>query len=178
MTSTTVYPDRDQLVVELAVGGGIAALVGFLLLDTAWEALFGNGLGDLGGVAATAVFVFVILIIFPAVHLLGLRGAVDAARELRHPLPLVCLDGDGFECSAGRVRWRDVERITTTGEHSDTLVFHLTDGAQPESTPRASEYLDHSRFSPRRHSDWTESPPALRSPCPSGRPGTGRPRLT
>ena len=81
MTSTTVYPDRDQLVVELAVGGGIAALVGFLLLDTAWEALFGNGLGDLGGVAATAVFVFAILIIFPAVHLLGLRGAVDAARE-------------------------------------------------------------------------------------------------
>lgn len=156
MTSTTVYPDRDQLVVELAVGGGIAALVGFLLLDSAWEALFGNGLGDLGGVAATAVFVFAILIIFPAVHLLGLRGAVDAARELRHPLPLVCLDGDGFECSAGRVRWRDVERITTTGEHSDTLVFHLTDGAQPESTPRASEYLDHSRFSPRRHSDWTD----------------------
>ena len=81
MTSTTVYPDRDQLVVELAVGGGIAALVGFLLLDTAWEALFGNGLGDLGGVAATAVFVFVLLIIFPAVHLLGLRGAVDAAES-------------------------------------------------------------------------------------------------
>ena len=112
MTGATIYPDRDQLVVELAVGGGIAALVGFILLDTAWEALFGNGLGDIGGVAATAAFVFVLLIIFPAVHLLGLRGAVDAARELRHPLPLVCLDGDGFECSAGRVRWRDVERIS------------------------------------------------------------------
>ena len=97
MTSTTVYPDRDQLVVELAVGGGIAALVGFLLLDSAWEALFGNGLGDLGGVAATAVFVFAILIIFPAVHLLGLRGAVDAARELRHPLPLLRLDDNGLE---------------------------------------------------------------------------------
>ena len=88
MTGATIYPGRDQLVVELAVGGGIAALVGFLLLDSAWEALFGNGLGDLGGVATTAAFVFVILIIFPAVHLLGLRGAVDAARELRHPLPL------------------------------------------------------------------------------------------
>ena len=65
MTGATIYPDRDQLVVELAVGGGIAALVGFILLDTAWEALFGNGLGDIGGVAATAAFVFVILIIFP-----------------------------------------------------------------------------------------------------------------
>ena len=156
MTGETIYPDRDQLVVELAVGGGIAALVGLILLDTAWEALFGNGLGDLGGVAATAVFVFVILIIFPAVHLLGLRGASTRPESCATRSRSLRLDDDGFECSAGRVRWRDVERVTTSGEHSDTLVFHLTDRAQPESTPRAGEYLDHSTFSPQRHSDWPD----------------------
>ena len=87
MTGATIYPDRDQLVVELAVGGGIAALVGFILLDTAWEALFGNGLGDLGGVAATAVFVFVHPHHLPRRPPAGPKGGCRRGQRVAPPAP-------------------------------------------------------------------------------------------
>jgi hypothetical protein len=143
----TVYPAAGATLISEIVG---AALLSGLIGVAAVAALgwgvhvfvSGNGADVLVAVALIAVGVGALVLFVLALT----RWLWPLLTQTARKEPYFRVDDDGLECSRGRVRWRDVERVALTEDESSNgpgtpwLILKLHAGT--DLAPVASAYYD------------------------------------